>query len=72
MSSQLFVTIRLNAFINSKSSYTVRQHTLEIAAVGKFAYRGQLICISSERLRSRDESLRCFANCSEHLRIEAI
>ena len=44
-SSQLFVTIRHNTFINRKSSYSVRQHTLDIAAVSKFAYRGQLICI---------------------------
>ena len=50
-SSQLhvFVTIRSNTFINRKSSHSVRQHTLEIAAVSKFAYHGQLICISSER-----------------------
>ena len=47
-SSQLFVTIRLNAFINRKSSYSVRQHTLEFAAMSKFAYLGQLICISSD------------------------
>ena len=40
-SSQLFVTIRFNV--------SLRQHTLEIAAVKKFAYRGQLICISNER-----------------------
>ena len=36
-----------------------------------FAYRGQLICISSERWRSRDASLRWFAKWSEYLRIEA-
>ena len=28
--SQLFVMIRRNTFINRKSSYSVRQHTLEI------------------------------------------
>ena len=41
--------VRLNMFINSKSSHSIRQNTLEIAAVCKFAYLGQLICISSER-----------------------
>ena len=70
--SQLFVTTRLDTFINGKSSYSVRQQTLEIATVCKLAYRGQIICISSERWRSRDASLRFFANCSEHLRIETI
>ena len=46
-SSQLFVTIRFNTFINHKSSYSIRHHTLEMAAACKFAYRGRLICISS-------------------------
>ena len=47
--SMLFEMIRRNTFINRKSSYSVRQHTLEISARSKFEYRGQLICISSER-----------------------
>ena len=63
--SQRFASIRL-------SIASLRQHTLEITAVNKFAYRGQLICISSEWWRSRDASLRCFANYSEQMRIEAI
>ena len=49
----MFVTVirnvRLKTFIKCKSAHSVRQHTLEIAAVSKFAYRGQLIYISSER-----------------------
>ena len=62
--SQRFASIRL-------SIVSLRQRTLEIAAVNKFAYRGQLICISSVRWRSRDASLRWFAKWSEYLRIEA-
>ena len=54
----LFVTVRFNAFINRMFAHSVRQLALEFAAVSKFAYRDQLICISSERRRSIDESLR--------------
>ena len=50
--------IRYNAFINRMFAYSVRQLALEFAAVSKFAYRDQLICISSESGRSVDESLR--------------
>ena len=71
-SSQLFVTICLNTFIDCKSSYSVSQNIFAVKAVSKFAYHGQLICISSKRWRSRDTSLLCFANCSEHMCIEAI
>ena len=42
-SSQLFVMIRFNKFINLKSSYSVCHHMLEIAAACKFAYHGRLI-----------------------------
>ena len=49
--------MRFNAFINSMFAYNVRHLALEFAAVSKFAYRDQLICISSERGRSIDESL---------------
>ena len=57
--------MRFNAFINRMFAYSVRQLALEFAAVSKFAYHDQLICISSERGRSIDESLRLFANCCE-------
>ena len=50
--------IRCNAFINRMFAYSVRQLALEFAVVNKFAYRDHLICISSERGRSIDESLR--------------
>ena len=43
--------MRFNTFINRTSSYSVRHLALEIAAVNKFAYRDQLICISSEQER---------------------
>ena len=46
--------MRFDAFINRMFA----QLALEFAAVSKFAYRDQLICISSERERSIDESLR--------------
>ena len=51
--------MRFNTFINRTCSYSVRQLALEIAAVGKFADRDQLIYISSERGRSKDESHLC-------------
>ena len=58
--------MRFNAFINRMFAYSVRKLALEFAAVSKFAYRGQLICISSERGRSIDaivcELLRTVAN----------
>ena len=63
--------MRFNAFINRMFAYSVRQLALEFAAVSKFAYRDQLICISSERWRSIDESLRLFATCCELWRIAA-
>ena len=50
--------MRFDAFISRMFAHSVRQLALEFAAVSKFAYRGQLICISSERERSIDESLR--------------
>ena len=63
-----FVTMRFNTFFNRTSSYSVRQLALEIAAVSKFAYRVQLICISSEQERISAiicELQRKFANRSE-------
>ena len=50
--------IRYNALINRMFAYSFRQLALEFAVVNKFAYRDQLICISSERGRLIDESLR--------------
>ena len=68
----MFVTvIRFDSLQYVDQSSSIRQHTLEIAAVNKFAYRDQLICISSEGWRSIDASLRWFAKWSEYLRIEA-
>ena len=49
--------MRFNAFINRMFVYSVRKLALEFEAVSKFAYRGQLICISSERGRSIDDPL---------------
>ena len=46
-----FLAMRFNTFINRTFSYSVRQLALEIPAVSKFAYRDQLICISSEQER---------------------
>ena len=50
--------MRFNAFINRMCAYSVRKLALEFAAVSKFVYRGQLICISSERGRSIGQFLR--------------
>ena len=50
--------MHFDAFINRMFAHSVRKLALEFAAVSKFAYRDQIICISSERVRSIDESLR--------------
>ena len=62
--------MRFNTFINRTSSYiySVRHLALEIAAVSKFAYRDQLICIFSEQEQISAimcELQRIFAHCSE-------
>ena len=60
--------MRFNTFINRTSSYSVRHLALEITAVSKFAYRDQLICISSEQERISAimcELKRIFAHRSE-------
>ena len=60
--------MRFNTFVNRTVSYSVRQLALEIAAVRKFAYRDQLICLSSKQERISAimcELQRKFAQCSE-------
>ena len=60
--------MRFNTFINRKSSYSACHLALEIAAISKFAYRDQLICISSKQERTSAimcELQRIFAHLSE-------